>query len=82
MDLYRQILVKALENEKIEITFPSLGKAPEELVEMRCYAALRRIKEILDDEALEDRDCYEKIERIIQTFEDLGSGCGVRHDFG
>ena len=82
MELYRQILIRALENEKIEVTLPDMKVTPEELVEMKCYAALREIKRVIDDESLDDRDCFQKIEEIIQILEKAGSGGGVRHDFG
>ena len=48
---------------------------------MACYSALEQIKCILEDESLEDSECFEKIEEIICVFEDLGSDCGNRHDF-
>lgn len=82
MNLYREILIKALENEKIEVTFPDMKVTPEELVEMKCCAALQKIKKIIDDETLTDADCYQKIEAIIQTLEKIGSNGGTRHDFG
>lgn len=82
MDLYREILIKALENEKIEVAFPDMKAAPEEVVEMKCYAALRRIRAIIRDDSLEDGDCFRKIEEIIEALETVGSGGGVRHDFG
>lgn len=81
MDLFKEILIKALEYEKIEVTFPDMKVTPEELAEMKCYAALRKIKQIIDDESLDDADCCQKIEAIIQTLEFIGSG-GSRHDFG
>jgi len=82
MDLYREILIKALENETIEVTFPDMKAAPAEIVEMRSYAALQKIKEIIHDETLDDADCFQKIEAVIQVLESAGSGGGFRHDFG
>lgn len=48
----------------------------------RCYQALCRIKEILEDENLEDPACFQKIEEIVCVLEELGSDAGLRHDFG
>lgn len=48
----------------------------------RCYWALCRIKEILEDETLDDPQCFQKIEEIVCVLENLGSDGGLRHDFG
>lgn len=52
------------------------------IVELGCYRALRRIKTILEDDSLDDSECFQQIEEIVCTFEELGSSCGGRHDFG
>ena len=54
----------------------------EEMIEMKCYQALNEIKKILEDETIDDRDCFESIESIISVFEKLGIGINERHDFG
>ena len=82
MELFSEILVKALENDKIEVAFPGLKLPPEEIVEMRCYPALKKIKRIIEDQTLEDPECFYKIEEFVNTLEFLGSGGGGRHDFG
>ena len=54
----------------------------------RCLAgdaairALRRIRDILADDALSDETCFARIEAIVSLLEDLGVDCGGRHDFG
>ena len=82
MELFAELLVKALENGKVEVTFPDLKLDPIELVEMRSYAALCKIKEIIQDPNLDDPECFTKIEEIICTLEFMGSDGGFRHDFG
>ena len=52
-----------------------------EIVSSECYQALRRIKAIVEDDSLDDSECFQRIEEIICTFESLGSGSS-RHDFG
>lgn len=52
------------------------------IVQDRCYQALCRIKEILEDDSLEDPECFWRIEEIVMVFEELGSDAGPRHDFG
>ena len=79
MELFTELLINALENGKIEVTFPDLKLDPAEIVELQSYAALRKIKKILEDH---DPECFKKIEKIVQTLELLGSGGGTRHDFG
>lgn len=82
MELFQKIMVKALENEKIEVTFPDLALSPAELVELKSYAALCKIKSIIEDSTLTDPECFRKIEEIIGVLEFLGSDGGPRHDFG
>ena len=81
MNLYQEMLCKLLENERIEVKFPDIP-AMVNMVELKCYEALRKIKEILEDHTLSDKECFWKIEEIVLLLEELGSHAGVRHDFG
>ena len=80
MELYQQIIIRYLEKADT-IYLSGLPVNSKEIVEMACYSALKQIKCILEDESLEDSECFEKIEEIICVFEHLGSDCGNRHDF-
>lgn len=82
MELYQEILIKALQQQTVEVTFPNLTFNPKEIVEMECYRALTLIKQVLDDDRLNDRTCFQYIERILEAFETLGCKEGSRHDFG
>lgn len=82
MDLYKEILSAALSQGKMEVTFPEWKIDPERVVELTCYQALSRIQEILQHEELTDAECFRKIEEIVSVFEEMGSSCGNRHDFG
>ena len=67
-------------------TAPVLGsdaawKMIRELAEERCFQALREIRNVLDDSGLTDPECFAEIEKIISVLEELGVGCGRRHDF-
>ena len=68
MELYEEIL------ETIQLN-------AEKFVEMRCYQALQKIKTIIEDDSLNDRECFYKIEEIVCVLESIGSNGGFRHDF-
>ena len=80
MNLYGEILAKALEGHSIYVTIE--GADVQKLVETSCYQALEQIKAVLEDDTLSDPDCFQKIEKIMEVYEHLGSGAGSRHDFG
>ena len=82
MDLYKQILIKVLQKEQAEICFPNLKISAEEIVETVCYRALKKIKEIIQDDSLSDEQCFEQIEEVVCVLEKIGSDGGSRHDFG
>jgi len=68
-------------NRKLKIRISKSLKL-EELLEKECYKALKKIKEIIEDDSLSDKECFMQIEEIVCVFERLGSGGGGRHDFG
>lgn len=82
MELYKEILVKILQQQELQITFPNVNIDVNEIMENECYQALQKIKEIIQDDTLEDVECFMKIEEIVCLFEALGSNGGSRHDFG
>ena len=82
MELYRDMLYRILETEEFEILLPKWNMKVEEMMEMKCYQALQAIKRILEEDELEDEECFDRIEKIISVFETLGSGIYDRHDFG
>lgn len=83
MKLYQEILCHVFANEKIQVSFPELVNTDvTKIVELECYKALGKIKAILEDDALADSECFQQIEEIVCTFEELGSGGSSRHDFG
>ena len=52
-----------------------------ELFDTECYRLLKKIKEIIDDERVDDDECFWRIEEIVSAFEDFGIYCDGRHDF-
>jgi len=81
MELYKELLINAISNSRVEVTFPDLQINVTEIVEGICYNALSKIKDILDNYELNDSECFMKIEEIILMFEAFGSGSGERHDY-
>ena len=81
MELLEQILYCALKKELRQNDF-SWQPYLKELLETTCYKALEKIKEAIDDDSLDDKECFMRIEKIICIFEEIGSDCGGRHDFG
>ena len=82
MELYKEILAHALAHEPIVIRIPDLEVNAEKIVEGACYKALKQIKQIIGNGALDDADCFEKIEQIVCVFEQMGSSGDGMHDFG
>ena len=82
MELYRDMLCRILETEEFEIVLPKWNMKVEEMMEMKCYQALQAIKRILEEDELDDEECFDRIEKIVSVFEALGSGIYNRHDFG
>ena len=82
MELYREILTKALMYGQVRVTFENPGMDVSKIIESTCYQALEKIKAIIDDDSLDDPSCFMKIEEIVNTLEEIGSTGGFRHDFG
>lgn len=81
MNLYHELLLRILENERCEVVFPDIEKGLSELVEMKSYEMLKKIQAIIRDDSLDDGDCFMRIEEIICLFEENGCSCNGRHDF-
>ena len=82
MKLYQEILCHVFANEKIQVSFPELIHTDvTRIVELECYKALAKVKAIIENDTLADSECFQQIEEIVCTFEELGSGGGSRHDF-
>ena len=80
MELWEQLLCRAVMSGRVEIKLEKDFDL-NTLLENKCYNALMQIKRIIDDDRLDDKECFERIEEIVCIFEELGSDCGGRHDF-
>ena len=78
MELYEKILCETIAREVI----PALHIDAAQLVEMKCYQAIRAIQCVLSDDSQEDPECFRRIEEIVCALEEIGADGGGRHDFG
>jgi len=82
MRLYADMLEKILEEADGKPHIFAFKINADKIIKKRCYKALREIKKVLEDDSLEDEECFERIEEIVCIYERIGSDGGVRHDFG
>ena len=82
MEFAVELLSKLLVRRKIAVSSPGLALTAQDLLESASYQALCQIQAILKDDTLSDPECFQKIEAVVQTLEDMGVSCGNRHDFG
>ncbi len=80
MELWREIIRGSGLN--FDLTDCRERKKAGELIGEKCYKALEEIKEIIYNDELNDKECFDKIEAIIRVLEINGAKCGSRHDFG
>lgn len=80
MELWRELLIGGLseENEKYEFINDEAIKG---IIENKCYMVLLQIKKIIEEEKLSDKDCFFKIEKLLEVLEKNNIFCD-RHDFG
>ena len=76
MELYEEMLIHWLKTSN----HYSMDAA--KIIDQISYQTLQKIKAVIEDDSLEDSECFAKIEKIICAFEDIGSSGGFRHDFG
>ena len=81
MEFAVSLLFKLLESRQLCVSFPQLELTAKDMLESASYQTLCQIHEILRDDTLSDPECFQKIERIVCLFENLGVDCGNRHDF-
>ena len=63
MELFTQLFIKALEGQKVEVHFPDAELDLGEKIESVSLATLRRIREIVMDDTLDDAECFKKLKR-------------------
>ena len=72
MTLYEEILWGCLRAIPVQVTFPNLTVNPSDLVEMKSFLAIERIRDILEQEELTDQERAMQIRYVIYTLEAEG----------
>ena len=80
MEMIQELFVSFIRSEYSKITVSEKIDF-ERIIEKECYKTLKKIKEIIRNEELEDSDCFARIEEIVCLFESMGIDCECRHDF-
>ena len=72
MTLYEEILWGCLRDIPVQVTFPNITVNPSDLVEMKSFLAIERIRDILEQEELTDQERAMQIRYVIYTLEAEG----------
>lgn len=81
MDFEGKLLAKLLMDRGAQVVIQGGEECLKRLMKERCVQTLKEIRNILDDDTLEDPECFRRIERIVEVYEALGADAGSRHDF-
>lgn len=83
MDFYESMINGFLKNIRAVAGFQKedLERWAAELIKDAACQALEKIRDVLDDDRLDDPNCFQRIEEIVKIYESIGSNGGSRHDF-
>lgn len=79
MQLYERMIFNIARMAVEECDYRAMGVFLNEFAYSECYNMLKHISDAIRNDALADEECYLKIEKIIQTFEQRGIDTGRRH---
>ena len=82
MKLCHEILAHYLSQQNAQILFPDLHLDASAVVESSCLQIVEKIRAIIANDSLSDKECFMQIEEIVSALETYGIDCGARHDFG
>lgn len=60
-----ELLSHILAQGEVQITFPQQNEPFTQIVEGQCYQALCKIKAIIEDDRLDDSECFQKLRRLF-----------------
>ena len=65
----KKILASVLSKEESRVTFPCLkADNANDLLELKCCNALKKIRDILKEDTFDDPECFMRIEKIVCLF--------------
>lgn len=76
MALYEELFADICAKNRVHLSFPDL----ETLTEQTRYQLLLEIQKVIQDDSLDDPECFIRIEKIVTLFERHGLSAGSRHD--
>lgn len=82
MELFEEIMADTLAEIILDHLRHDNHASLKQHIEGICYKTLEKIRNIVQDDSLDDVQCFMKIEEIICALEEIGSSGGNRHDFG
>jgi len=80
MELWKELLICGLQDENFEFNYMS-DNVLKQMIEVESYKILMQIKKLIDDDNFSDKDCFMKIEEILNVLGENNILCN-RHDFG
>ena len=80
MELFTSIFEHALRSGEIIPHFTALEGSVAEVINNKCYQALQKIRAILDDDEIDDPECFYRIEEIVYALEEIGSELGLTRE--
>ena len=80
MELWKELLICGLQDENFEFNYMS-DNVLKQMIEVESYKILMQIKKLIDDDNFSDKDCFIKIEEILNVLGENNILCN-RHDFG
>lgn len=83
MDFYESMINSFSEKLRAAVTPTDEEKHSllAELMDSAACRALEDIRTVLDDDRLDDPNCFWRIEKIVKIYEQIGSNAGSHHDF-
>ena len=70
--LSKELLARAIGEYVVDHLDALVREALADLAERRAVGVLRQVKDILDDESLDDAGCALRVDAIVQAFYDAG----------
>lgn len=78
--IYEEIWAKTIGRQVLKFVEEQDAQKLNQQIEGDALAVLERIRAILDDDGVDDPECFHRIEAIVDALDDVGISTG-RHDW-